>query len=374
MSILKVLLFILLLSSCGKTFQDLKTIDLSLIQFSEEFFVPDYDHKIDSSSFAQVDMTEMRTKVLAHQSAPTLVQTIMSQEGVVTLEDGTEAPLGHAERNPCPATLSNCYESNSEKLGIGPKSLIIPLSEARKMVANQYERGTCVAFSLATALEIHYSHKNQKESPAPQDIYYMAKRFSNTWELAGLSPIRSMSLLAGLKLGLTQENFWPYNKDHKKCDRYRSQYPNAICSETEAQGGGPHNVDRDPQAQAHQIYVIDKAHQLFASMGRIKKALYQGYPVLITVHGNSDFIIARSKQGVIPWAVRDQRCDSEVCAHTLIAIGYEDHSEVEGGGYFVFLNSWGSSWGDQGIGYATYRWTQNSLLDAQALVHSTKNQ
>jgi C1A family cysteine protease len=107
---------------------------------------------------------------------------------------------------------------------------------------------------------------------------------------------------------------------------------------------------------------------LYASLGRVKQALFQGYPVLIGVNANIDLNIADKKKGVVSWIFKAPNCGESVCGHAMLAVGYQDDPEVEGGGYLIVRNSWGKSWGVGGLAYLTYKWVENSLLDAQAIV------
>jgi hypothetical protein len=42
--------------------------------------------------------------------------------------------------------------------------------------------------------------------------------------------------------------------------------------------------------------------------------------------------------------------------HTVVLVGYGWGSNYPGGGYFIFRNSWGSGWGDQGYGYMPFEY------------------
>ena len=49
--------------------------------------------------------------------------------------------------------------------------------------------------------------------------------------------------------------------------------------------------------------------------------------------------------------------------HTVPLVGYQIDSKIPGGGYFVFRNSGGESWGDKGYGYMTFKYAKNFTYD-----------
>ena len=80
-----------------------------------------------------------------------------------------------------------------------------------------------------------------------------------------------------------------------------------------------------------------------------------------------DFYAADRRQGVISDAVVADNCTLAGCGHAVLALGYLDHPDVEGGGFVLIKNSWGESWGDGGLAYATYAWLESGITDAYAV-------
>jgi len=115
--------------------------------------------------------------------------------------------------------------------------------------------------------------------------------------------------------------------------------------------------------------VIATAHQLYSSVGRIRQALYRGYPVIISIESETNFIVAGQKSGVVSTAFAEDPEESiDDAGHATLAVGYQDDPAVEGGGYLIVKNSWGTDWGDSGLGYMTYKWAEKNIRDAQAVV------
>ena len=50
--------------------------------------------------------------------------------------------------------------------------------------------------------------------------------------------------------------------------------------------------------------------------------------------------------------------------HSVVTVGYVPLKAAPGGGYFIFRNSWGETWGDSGYGYMSYAYFQKFLNDA----------
>jgi hypothetical protein len=46
--------------------------------------------------------------------------------------------------------------------------------------------------------------------------------------------------------------------------------------------------------------------------------------------------------------------DGRVVRHSVALVGYGEGKEFPGGGYFIFRNSWGPEWGDEGYGYMPF--------------------
>ncbi len=45
---------------------------------------------------------------------------------------------------------------------------------------------------------------------------------------------------------------------------------------------------------------------------------------------------------------------SEINAHSVCVVGYEDDESLDEGGFWIVKNSWGAGWGDNGYGYLLY--------------------
>ncbi|MGA0612807.1 C1 family peptidase [Caldimonas sp. KR1-144] len=333
------------------------------------FYAPTYGDARGDTRW-QADLSDVTDKVVANQDAGSELASLISavDDGLVQVFGSYKVKLISASKNSCPQDLEGCDTTDSAALGVGDSALVAGLSELKASVRDQGQRGSCVAFALNGGMEVLLSRQDQDADLSEQNTYFEGKRLTDTWDSAGLSPYDTFASFIGQNTKWVAESYWPYNQDDKFCARYNLENPNATCSETEAQGGGSDLKQQDPSAASAAGYRLTTAHKLYASVGRIKQALYRGYPVAISVNANYDFELATYKGGVVSWVVQADSCGATLCGHEILAVGYQDDDRVEGGGYLIVKNSWSSGWGDDGLAYLTYEWLEHSLLDAQALV------
>ena len=136
--------------------------------------------------------------------------------------------------------------------------------------------------------------------------------------------------------------------------------PDCDVVDSEALGVGPSAL----------VVPLDEATAAVRSQGS------RGTCVSFGLNGAAEVLLGR-QQGVSDLSeqntyflgklISESWCSS-ICGHEVLAIGYRDDPDVQGGGFVVLKDSWDSSWGDDGLAYATYEWLQYSLLDAHALV------
>lgn len=332
------------------------------------FTTPEYGDATANRTW-EAELSRTTSQVVANQDVGVALTAIVPESsGLVQVYKDMKVRMIAMSRNDCPSGLSGCDTTDSATLKVGKNALITDLATLAKGVKNQGERGTCVAFALNAGLEVLLARDSKSTVLSEQNAYFEAKRETGTWDEQGLVPYDTVSRFVKNEVRFVAESIWPYNTKYKSCTSYKEAHPGATCSETEAQGGGADFHQQDPSASAASGYRVSTAHQLYASVGRIKQALYRGYPVAIGVNANYDFMLATYKGGVVSWVFKADDCGSSLCGHEVLAVGYVDDARVDGGGYLIVKNSWGQDWGDNGLGYLTYEWLAHSLLDAQAVV------
>ncbi|NRA45819.1 MAG: hypothetical protein HRU09_12750 [Oligoflexales bacterium] len=341
------------------------------------FLTPDYSNPEFKAS-SEYPFELILETVLANQDKGEAYAEFLAANGAISTDEGT-ITLTQISANECPGYLESCLDIDHEKLGIPNKAVLSGFVSGTN-IKNQGERGTCVAFALNAAVELLIKQSEGETDLSEQNTYLQAKQLTDSWTYAGLAPEFTIEQFVNERRPFVLESAWPYNPKGMDCSAYQQDHPEATCSQTEAQGGGESQQEADPQVSESQGFIIKEAHQLFASVGRVKQAIAQDYPVVLGVNANHDFNLvfynqARKhsiKNGVVSWVFKDDACGKSVCGHALLAVGYHDDPEVEGGGYLIVQNSWGTSWGEQGIAYLTYEWLKYNLLDAQAIVKVEK--
>ena len=53
--------------------------------------------------------------------------------------------------------------------------------------------------------------------------------------------------------------------------------------------------------------------------------------------------------------------------HSIDLVGFKESKEFPGGGYFIFRNSWGTSFGDKGYGFVSFQYLRTYANDAIAI-------
>jgi C1A family cysteine protease len=310
-----------------------------------------------------VDLAAITEAVKKWQDKGQNLAKIAATAGYITLDDGTTIQLIEQSKVECPPEITNCEVSDSATLGIPSEAVII---DPGLPVRNQQERGTCVSFALNGAMELLLSRAGQTVDLSEQNTYFLGKQVTNGWDYAGLYPASVIEQFEKQGLPMVPEDKWPYNPAQADCTTYNVDHPGFTCTPTEAQGGGTEGKEQDATAKGAAGYRILGYERVYASLGRLKEQLAQGNPVVVSINANIDFNVATKKQGVASWVFEDTTCDT-VCGHAVLAIGYHDDPAIDGGGYVIIKNSWGTGWGDDGLVYATYEWVDISILDATAI-------
>jgi len=335
------------------------------------YIVPTYDPEEELPATYAADLDDITAVVVQKQNLGENLPVVEIVNGTLQVGD-TTVQLVEQYSNPCPENLEGCLETDSEALGVGPSALVASRDFLLGQVVSQGSRGTCASFAISAAVQVLAARQGSPLDIGEQTTYLRAKEveaelYPSTWEESGLYTDLVLEGFAENPISLVAEDAWPYNPADHDCEAYLEEYPGETCTETEAQGNGDLGNEPDPDVLTAEGVQIYESHALYASLGRIKQALYRGHPVVLSVNANSDFNVSTYKDGVVSWVFQVDSCTS-VCGHAILAVGYQDDPDVDGGGYLVIENSWGDDWGDEGLAYVTYEWLENSLMDANAVV------
>lgn len=236
-------------------------------------------------------------------------------------------------------------------------------------VRNQKRRGTCVAFAVAACVEILLSdHDKRKSKLSPEFLYWWCrqKEYRPAGSLLGyeegaikLSQARDVLF----ERGICKEDLLPYRTG----PRYQ-----AYGLSHEAENGPSHDAKKD--AIERTMEKGDYWHQLSdgdivgEKSERIYRELKSGRPVAVGIpmfefdnhFGTTNWTNLRTQTTGIVLGPTDFGLAKEleispdgtegiglhiVSAHVVCFVGFEPDSKAEGGGWFIFRNSWGYRFG-----------------------------
>lgn len=204
-------------------------------------------------------------------------------------------------------------------------------------VKDQGDMGACSAFAMVGIFEFILKKNRQPDIDlSEQFVYYNARK------AAGASNIDSgTSLSEAIKtmkeLGVCQEHLFPYNPD---------------------------TISQEPPVEAFddaQTRKIVKAKIVKKDLQAIKSAVYEGYPVAISLRIFDSF---NPRKGFIRIPSEKEVQGGQSGNHAMIICGYNDEAH-----FFVVRNSWGRKFGDKGYCYIPYGYIeQESLLNGACII------
>lgn len=221
-----------------------------------------------------------------------------------------------------------------------PVTTLAPSVDLRKdftAIKNQGEMGACTAFALVSIFEYILKKNQQPDVDLSEQFVYFNSRKNE-----GSSNIDSGSSLSSIidtmkKQGICQEHLFPYN---------------------------PRGVDAEPPVEAFEDALSRKvvcAKAVNKELHDIKSAVYEGYPVAVTLEIFNSF---DPQKGFIRIPDEEEIRNEKSGAHTMVICGYNDEAR-----YFVVRNSWGREFGDKGYCYIPYGYLENNtLLDGACII------
>lgn len=207
-------------------------------------------------------------------------------------------------------------------------------------VKNQGSLGSCVGFAVAAMKEWQESHEHLKEvlegkkntrkrkeyDLSESWIYWNAKKIDPWKNEEGTSIRYALKVLN--KIGVPTENGWIYDSI---------------------------NIGK-PKKWAKLIAtwnIIGKYWRL-DTITELKLALAKS-PVPIGIPCFSEIFNVGSN-GIVPYPANPNDIKG---GHAICCVGYDNNKEL-----IKFKNSWGTSWGENGYGYLSYKYVKDFLWDA----------
>lgn len=193
-------------------------------------------------------------------------------------------------------------------------------------IRNQGSRPWCTAFATIAAVE------------------NLSKRFFSTeLDLSEIHHFQSYqvyqtlpSLSAGKNQGFIDEALWPY---------YGTRKAGADANVRAKLGGS-------------------KTMQL--NLSDVVASISSGAPVVINLDVNGSFMRPKAGGIIVPGGFGQG-------GHAIALTGVVLDSRIDGGGYFVIKNSWGTTWGDNGYGYIPFSYCKYSYCYAWSISDITVN-
>lgn len=212
----------------------------------------------------------------------------------------------------------------------------VDLRESFTPVKDQGKMGACSSFALVGIFEFILKKNHQPDiNLSEQFVYYNARKAE------GASRNDTGSSLSGVlktmkEQGVCLEQFFQYNPD---------------------------NIAQEPPIEAYddaQNRKIVHAKNVKLSLQDIKSAVYEGYPVAITLKIFDSFI---PRKGFIRIPSEHEIQNEKSGYHTMVVCGYNDEAR-----FFVVRNSWGRKFGEKGYCYIPYGYIENESLTCGACI------
>lgn len=190
--------------------------------------------------------------------------------------------------------------------------------------------GSCTAQAVAGAcifLDI-YDDDVQILVPSRLFIYYNTRVIENSVKSDDGAYIRN-AIKSVVKYGYPDESKWPYKISKFRWKPRATSYKHASKEKISVYSRVPRNLDT------------------------FKSIISGGVPIILgfSVY-DSVYTLAVEKTGYIPVP---QSKDKLTGGHAVLLVGYTKR-------HFIFRNSWGTDWGDNGYGYLPNKFIENSNL------------
>jgi C1A family cysteine protease len=197
-------------------------------------------------------------------------------------------------------------------------------------VLDQGPIGSCTANAIANAHLYNQLKENAVSpfSPSRLFIYYNERLMEGTEDYDSGASIRD-GIKSISKQGVCNERTWPYIPRKLTVQPPHLAYINAL----------PHRA-------------LSYA-RVIQSQDSIKLALSQGFPIVFGVSVYDSFESEEvAKTGIVPMPVATEHM---LGGHAILMVGYTTNT-------FIFMNSWGTTWGDKGYGYIPFEYVTSTNL------------
>jgi len=205
-------------------------------------------------------------------------------------------------------------------------------------IEDQQSEGSCTCNSTTSALELLTNRAGKWEDLSRQFPYYVVREYENRIGQDGAA-LRDV-FKVGSKTGFCLESEWPYLADNENVKPSDVAYASAATRLITLYESVPLAVG------------LNSTVGYWEAINNLKSALAEGLPVVIALSVNQTIFDLKGPVAQQNYSLRDPATSQlypSVGNHAVALVGYDDD-----GGYFIFQNSWGASWGDGGFGAIKY--------------------
>lgn len=242
--------------------------------------------------------------------------------------------------------LQLILENNSETY----KS--VDLREFCSPVSNQGKINSCTAQAASSLIE-YYEKRNfgSFETASRRFLYKVTRNYMKMTGDNGANPRNTMAAM--VLFGVPPESYWDYNEE-----KYDEEPPAFLYSF--AQNYKTLKFFRYDDFNKPSREVIQD----------VKRGLSNGIPCMcgFSVYSSfNQYLLDGTMKGCIPYP---STFDSLIGGHAIAVFGYDDDKiignkimgkEFECKGGFLFKNSWGEEWGENGYGWLPYQYVLDRL-------------
>ncbi|MEO7221895.1 MAG: C1 family peptidase [Devosia sp.] len=202
----------------------------------------------------------------------------------------------------------------------------VDLSRYMPAVGDQLNQGSCVGWATAYASRAYYAYQVEHRDladtaniPSPAWLFNIV-HLGNDCNQGSYVP----DAMDVLRTGARSLKEYPY--DDTKCP-----------------------MPLPPQRARATDFSIESYElvwdQRYPDLDKVKGALAKGHPVVVTAALDAEFFNLSPRQSI--WRSKPEAANEG--GHAFTIVGYDDATQT-----FKFINSWNTSWGDEGYGRMTY--------------------
>jgi len=209
---------------------------------------------------------------------------------------------------------------------------VIDLRDKFPPVYNQGKLGSCTANAIAGAYEFDEMKQNEEKVFVPSRlfIYYNERKANNQIGKDAGASIRD-SVMEISNVGVCPESMWAYDITKYKDAPPQECYDDAI---------------------KHKCIEYKRVQQ---NLQQMKQCLIEGFPIVCGIDVYKSFESPDTmKTGVVNMPLAHEK---KLGGHAIDLCGFDDTNKQ-----FIFRNSWGPTFGENGYGYLPYEYILDSKL------------